>query len=74
MPAGGGQNPRGGPKRPIKPQFAKGQAVLQRILRNRADGGHQSQDDRQIEMGAVFGQIGRRQMGDHPAGRSNQPN
>lgn len=52
--------------------LSKRNAELQCVLRRCANGDHKRQSDRQIEMGAVFGQIGRNQTGDHPASRQRK--
>ena len=71
------QHARDGRDRSVETEFAEHGEAGQRIRRDRADGGHQPERDRQVVMAAFLGHVGRREVdGDPPRGerqaRGNQ--
>lgn len=68
----GRQRARNSRDRAIEVEFADDDKIRQRIGGNGAEGGHQRQGDRQIEMRAFFRQIGGRQIDGYPFGRQRQ--
>ena len=57
----------------MKRQLAKHKVIVNRVMRNAADGDKKAEGDRKVEMRAFLDQIGRCQVDRYPLRRQGQP-
>ena len=69
---GRGQGAGDGGNLAVEFHLADADIAVERVLRNQAHHHHQGQHDRQVVMGALFGQVGRREVGDDAFGGCRQ--